>query len=86
MTFLPGQSGNPVGRDPGSRNKRTIAAEEKLLARADELVDDLVKRALRGEPAAMRLCAERCCPCAAGRCRSTCRRSATSTTRRKRPG
>jgi hypothetical protein len=62
MTFRPGESGNPGGREPGSRNRRTIAAEEKLFARADELVDDLVRRALAGEPAAMRLCAERVLP------------------------
>jgi hypothetical protein len=52
MTFQKGVSGNPAGRDPGSRNKRTIAAEERLFASADKLVDDLVKRALAGEPAA----------------------------------
>jgi hypothetical protein len=62
MTFHKGVSGNPAGREPGSRNQRTIAAEQKLLARADELVDDLVRRALAGEPAAMRLCAERVLP------------------------
>ena len=62
MTLRPGQSGNPAGREPGSRNSKTLAAEERLFARADRLVDDLVRRALAGEPAAMRLCAERVLP------------------------
>ena len=30
MRFKPGQSGNPAGRPPGSRNKRTIATEKLL--------------------------------------------------------
>src|SRR5215468_11785210 len=67
MTFQPGQSGNPAGRAVGSRNKKTLAAEAALFACAQELVDDLVKRALRGEPAAMRLCMERILPVGRGR-------------------
>jgi hypothetical protein len=67
MTFHKGESGNPAGRAVGSRNRRTLAAEAKLFAHADELVADLVQRALRGEPAAMRLCAERVLPIGRGR-------------------
>jgi hypothetical protein len=67
MTFLPGQSGNPAGRAAGSRNKKTLAAEAALFDRAQELVDDLVARARRGEPAAMRLAMERILPAGRGR-------------------
>ncbi len=67
MTFQPGQSGNPAGRAVGSRNKKTLAVEERLFEHAQELVDDLVKRAQRGEPAAMRLCMERILPAGRGR-------------------
>jgi hypothetical protein len=67
MTFLPGQSGNPAGRAAGSRNKKTLAAEAALFDHAQELVDDLVERARRGEPAAMRLAMERILPAGRGR-------------------
>jgi hypothetical protein len=67
MTFHPGQSGNPAGRAVGSRNKKTLAAEAALFDRAQELVDDMVARAKRGEPAAMRLCMERILPAGRGR-------------------
>ena len=67
MTFLPGQSGNPAGRAAGSRNKKTLAAEAALSDHAQELVDDLVDRARRGEPAAMRLAMERILPVGRGR-------------------
>ena len=67
MTFQPGQSGNPAGRAVGSRNKKTLAVEAALFDRAQELVDNLVDRALRGEPAAMRLCMERVLPAGRGR-------------------
>src|ERR1700720_4975530 len=66
MTFQPGQSGNPAGRAAGSRNKKTLAAEAALFEHAQELVDDLVARARRGEPAAMRLALERVLPAGAG--------------------
>ena len=67
MTFQPGQSGNPTGRAVGSRNKKTLAAEAALFERGQELVDELVDRARRGEPAAMRLAMERILPVGRGR-------------------
>ena len=82
MTFQPGQSGNPAGRAVGSRNKKTLAVEAALFDHAQELVQDLVRRAKNGEPAAMRLCMERILPSGAGgQCRSPCRRSARARTR-----
>ena len=67
MTFQPGQSGNPAGRAVGSRNKKTLAVEAALFDHAQELVDNLVDRAKRGEPAALRLCMERILPVGRGR-------------------
>src|ERR1043166_4130840 len=67
MTFQPGQSGNPAGRAVGSRNKKTLAVEAALFDHAQELVQDLVRRAKNGEPAAMRLCMERILPVGRGR-------------------
>jgi Family of unknown function (DUF5681) len=67
MTFKPGQSGNPAGRAVGSRNKKTLAAEALLFEHAQELVANLVTRAKRGEPAAMRLAMERIVPAGRGR-------------------
>lgn len=63
MTFRPGQSGDRLG----SRNKKTLAVEAQLFEHAQELVDDLVRRAKRGEPAAMRLAMERILPTGRGR-------------------
>jgi hypothetical protein len=67
MTFTSGQSGNPAGRAVGSRNKQTLAAEAALFEHAQELVEDLVARAKRGEPAAMRLAMDRILPTGRGR-------------------
>jgi len=59
MRFQSGHSGNPAGRPPGARNKKTLAIEESFLERADEIVNDVIDRAKDGQPAAMRLCMER---------------------------
>ena len=67
MTFIPGQSGNPAGRAVGSRNKKTLAAEAALFEHAQELIEDLVKRAKAGEPTAMRLAMDRILPVGRGR-------------------
>jgi hypothetical protein len=59
MQFQPGQSGNPAGRPPGSRNKKTLALEAAFDDRAEGILDDVVARAKDGEKTAMRLCMER---------------------------
>src|SRR5436853_1261650 len=67
MKFQPGQSGNPAGRPPGARNKKTLEMEELLAHRAEATVRGVLDRADRGEPAAMRLCMERMAPTGANR-------------------
>jgi Family of unknown function (DUF5681) len=67
MIFQSGHSGNPAGRAPGSRNKKTLAVEAALFDHAQELVENLVRRAKNGEPAAMRLSMERILPAGRGR-------------------
>ena len=62
MKFQPGHSGNPAGRPPGARNKKTLALEAAYEAKAEEAVNDIMERAKSGDPAAMRLCMERAVP------------------------
>src|ERR1700730_6467766 len=62
MRFQPGQSGNPAGRPPGARNKKTLEVEEMLGQRAEATVTKILDRADAGDPAAMRLCMERRAP------------------------
>jgi hypothetical protein len=61
MTFQPGQSGNPAGRPPGSRNKKTIAAE--LMDDSSEaVVNHILQLAAKGDRLMLRLCLERLLP------------------------
>jgi Family of unknown function (DUF5681) len=62
MRFQPGQSGNPAGRPPGSLNKKTLAAQALLEERAEEIVTNLMDRAMEGHGTAMRLCFDRLVP------------------------
>src|SRR5918997_2261683 len=60
--FKPGQSGNPNGRPPGSRNKVSLAVEALLDGEAEELTRKAIELAKTGDMAALRLCMDRISP------------------------
>jgi hypothetical protein len=60
--FRPGQSGNPLGRPKGARNRATVAAEALLEGEAEALTRKAIELALAGDPVALRLCMERILP------------------------
>jgi hypothetical protein len=62
MPFQPGQSGNPAGRAPGSRNKRTIIVDKLLDDSAGALTTAAITQATAGDPAALRVCMDRVAP------------------------
>ena len=62
MPFEKGQSGNPLGRPPGSRNKATIIAEMLLQGEAEELTRLAIERAKAGDMLALRMCLDRAAP------------------------
>ena len=62
MTFEKGQSGNPAGRPPGSRNKATILAESMFQGEAEAIVRLAIDKAKQGDMTAIRLCLERVFP------------------------
>jgi len=59
--FKPGKSGNPAGRKPGSKDKRT-ELRELLRPHAADLINKAVEMALAGDSAAMRICIDRIVP------------------------
>ena len=65
--FRGGQSGNPAGRQPGSRNKATEAAELLLDGEAEALTRKAIELALDGDASALRLCIARIVPPRRGR-------------------
>jgi hypothetical protein len=62
MPFQPGQSGNPAGRPPGSRNKSTVIVEKLLDDSASDLTAAAITRATEGDSAALRACMDRVAP------------------------
>lgn len=62
MSFKKGQSGNPAGKKPGTRNKTTVALETLLDGEAEALTRKAVDMALTGDAMMMRLCIERVIP------------------------
>ena len=60
--FEPGQSGNPNGRPPGSRNKTTVAIEKLLEEDAETIVKKAIEMAKSGDTALIKLCLSRLSP------------------------
>jgi hypothetical protein len=67
MPFVKGESGNPAGRPPGSRNTKTLLREAMLDAEGDDLTRQLIASAREGDRTALRLCIERVLPRGASR-------------------
>jgi hypothetical protein len=62
MPFEKGQSGNPLGRPPGARNKATLIAESLLQGEAEAMTRLAIERAKAGDMAALRMCLDRLAP------------------------
>jgi hypothetical protein len=59
-----GESGNPAGKKPGTRNRATMLGQELLDAQAPKLVRKAISMAIRGDVAALRICMDRIVPVA----------------------
>jgi hypothetical protein len=62
--FKPGQSGNPAGKRPGTRNRNTVAALALLDDESQALTRKAIDEALNGNMVALKLCLERLIPAA----------------------
>jgi hypothetical protein len=62
MQFQKGQSGNPLGRPLGARNKATIIAEMLLQGEVEAMTRLAIERAKAGDMTALRMCLDRAAP------------------------
>jgi hypothetical protein len=62
MLFEKGQSGNPLGRPPGARNRATVMAEELLQGEAEAITRTVIEKAKAGDMTALRICLDRFAP------------------------
>lgn len=60
--WKPGQSGNPDGRKPGSRNKATLLAMAMMEGDVEKITRKVVDAAIEGDMTAARLVLERLVP------------------------
>ncbi len=60
--FLPGQSGNPSGKPPGTKHRATIAAQTLLDGEGEALTRKAIDLALSGDTVALKICLDRIIP------------------------
>ena len=60
--FKPGQSGNPAGRPPNSRNRASLILEKLLEDEAADIGRKAIEKAKAGDVQCLRLCLERLLP------------------------
>ena len=65
--FQPGQSGNPAGKKPGTRNRATMLIEQMIGDEAERITGNLIRSALEGKPWAIQACLRRAAPPARSR-------------------
>jgi hypothetical protein len=65
--FTKGNSGNPLGRPPGSRNQSKLLMESLLEGEGEQLTRKLVELAKDGNIQALRICMDRVLPAAKDR-------------------
>lgn len=61
-TWKPGQSGNPKGKPPGTRNRATMAVLALMETGAEDITKAVIEAARNGDLAAARLVLERLAP------------------------
>jgi Family of unknown function (DUF5681) len=62
MPFEPGQSGNPAGRPPGARSKRSMLVESTFADEAEAVARQAIEQAKAGDMAAIRMIVDRLAP------------------------
>lgn len=62
MVWKPGESGNPAGKQPGTRNRATMMVLSIMEGGAKEITEAVIKAAKGGDLAAARLVLERLTP------------------------
>jgi hypothetical protein len=65
--FVPGSSGNPAGKLPGTRNRASILAEALHAGEAENIARVVIDKAVAGDATAARFCLDRLTPRPRGR-------------------
>lgn len=60
--FKPGQSGNPAGKPPGTKNRATVLAQALFDGEAETLTRKIIELAKNGDMQALKVCVDRLCP------------------------